>query len=41
LVEVITDRLYEASSVCDDPITGEVADALEGTASSITVMAVK
>ena len=41
LVEVITDREYEASSVCDDPITEEVADALEGVASSITVMAVK
>ena len=41
LVEVITDREYEASSVCDDPITEEVADALEGVSSSITVMAVK
>jgi len=40
-VETLTDRLYAASSVCDDPITDEVADSLEGVASSITVMAVK
>ena len=40
-VETLTDRLYEASSVCDDPITDEVAEALEGVASSITVMATR
>ncbi|HPD17663.1 MAG TPA: arsenite methyltransferase [Planctomycetota bacterium] len=40
-LEVLTDRLYEASSVCDDPITDEVAETLEGVASSITVLAVR
>ena len=40
-VQVLSHRLYAASSVCDDPITAEVAEALEGAASSITVMAAK
>ena len=40
-VETLTDRLYEASSVCDDPITSEAAHALKGVASSITILAVK
>jgi len=40
-VDVLADRLYQASSVCDDPITAEAADALDGAASSITVLAVK
>jgi arsenite methyltransferase len=40
-VEVLTDRLYAASSVSDDPITAEAADALDGVASSITVLAIK
>ncbi len=40
-VELLTDRLYEASSVGDDPITAGAAQALDGVASSITVLAVK
>jgi len=40
-IEVLTDRAYRAESVCDDPITGDAADILDGAASSITALAVK
>jgi SAM-dependent methyltransferase len=40
-LETLTGRPYEASSCCDDPITAEAADALNGVASTITLLAAK
>lgn len=40
-VEVLADRLYQASAECCAASTGEAAEALDGVASSITVLAVK
>jgi SAM-dependent methyltransferase len=40
-VEVLSDVLYAADHACDDPITSEVGEALEGAASSITLIATK
>jgi ubiquinone/menaquinone biosynthesis C-methylase UbiE len=39
--DILADRLYQASSVQGDPVTGEAADALAGAASSITLLAHK
>jgi ubiquinone/menaquinone biosynthesis C-methylase UbiE len=39
--EILADRLYQASSVQGDPVTGEAADALAGAAASITILAHK
>jgi arsenite methyltransferase len=40
-VEVLSETLYTAEHACDDPITNEWQSALEGAASSITVLATK
>ena len=40
-VEVLTDRTYRAADACDDPVTREADDLLDGAAASITVMAAK
>ncbi|MCC7478151.1 arsenite methyltransferase [bacterium] len=40
-VEILDDHLYNSSSCCGDPITGEMSAELEGCASSITVLARK
>ncbi len=37
--EILSDITYNASSVCDDPITNSLSDALAGVAASITVLA--
>jgi len=38
-IEILSDHVYKASSVSDDPITRGVSDALAGVAASITVLA--
>jgi ubiquinone/menaquinone biosynthesis C-methylase UbiE len=38
-VEILSDRTYEASSACTDPVTGGVSEPLAGAAASITVLA--
>ena len=38
-VEILSDRTYQAPTACDDPITAPHAEALEGVAASITVLA--
>jgi len=40
-VEILNDTLYAAAQACDDPITKPYAAALDGVASSITVLAGK
>ena len=40
-VEVLTEVLYRADNACDDPITCEVGEDLDGAASSITLRAIK
>jgi len=40
-VEVLAEVLYRADCACDDPITSEAADDLDGAASSITLRAIK
>ena len=40
-VDILHDVTYRATQTGGDPITGEVAGALEGAAASITVLAVK
>lgn len=40
-IKLLSDRLYCASGTCSDPITDKAGRALEGSASSITVLAVK
>ena len=40
-VDILSDRTYETSSACDDPVTANVSDTLAGVAASITVMAVR
>ncbi|MDD5628287.1 MAG: arsenite methyltransferase [Elusimicrobia bacterium] len=39
--EILSDRLYQASSVQGDPVTGDAAGALAGAAASITILARK
>jgi len=38
-IEILSDRTYEASSACTDPVTGGVSETLAGAAASITVLA--
>jgi SAM-dependent methyltransferase len=40
-VEILDDHGYSAESCCSDPVTAQMTDALVGSASSITVLAVK
>ena len=40
-LEILSDRVYKASSVGEDPITGETGAALAGVAASITLLARK
>ncbi len=40
-IQILSDHVYKASSVGDDPITRTVADALDGVAASITVWATR
>jgi len=40
-IQVLSDRTYQSSQACDDPITSGVSEALEGVTASITVMAVR
>ena len=40
-VEILGDHTYQTSNTCDDPITSGAANALAGTAASITVLAVR
>lgn len=40
-IKLLTDRTYSSSGACFDPITTKAAKALDGAASSITVLAIK
>lgn len=40
-IKLLSDRLYSASGACSDPITDKAGKALDGAASSITVLAEK
>lgn len=40
-IKLLSDRLYSAYGICSDPITDKAGKALEGAASSITVLAKK
>ena len=40
-VELLSDHAYKSSNACGDPVTSPVADALDGAAASITVLAIR